>query len=61
MLAKYETSFLPIKDQNVHSALLSSVHLRSASLKLSRWEKDWSLVSHSVKAETGRRISSKMF
>ena len=36
------------KDQNVHSVLLSSVHLRSASLQLSRWEKDWSLVSYSV-------------
>ena len=36
------------KDQNVHSLLLSSVHLRSAKLQLSRWEKDWSLVSDSV-------------
>ena len=33
----------------MHSVLLSSVHLRSASLQLSRWEKDWSFVSHSVK------------
>ena len=48
MLTKYDTRLLT-KDQNVHSALLSSVHLRSASLQLSRWEKDWSLVSHSVK------------
>ena len=29
--------------------LLSSVRLRSASLQLSLWEKEWSLVSHSVK------------
>ena len=48
MLAKYDTSFFT-KDENVHSVLLSFVHLRSASLKLSRGKKDWSLVSHSVK------------
>ena len=45
----------------MHSVLLSSVHLRSTSLKLSHWEKDWSLVSHSVKVLMDRRISSKMF
>ena len=51
MLAKYDTSFffLFTKNQNVHSVLLSSVHLRSGSLKLSHWEKDWSLVPYSVK------------
>ena len=38
MLAKYDTSFFT-KDQNVQSVLLSSVHLRSAILKLSSWEK----------------------
>ena len=38
MLAKYDTSFVT-KGQNVHSVLLSSVHLCFASLKLSRWEK----------------------
>ena len=38
MLAKYDISFFT-KDQNVHSVLLSSVHLPSASLQLSRWEK----------------------
>ena len=39
------------KDQNVHSVhvLLSSLRLRNASLQLSLWEKDWSLVPHSVK------------
>ena len=49
MLAKYDTIFFFTKDQDLHSVLLSSVHLRSASLQLSRWEKDWSLASHSVK------------
>ena len=33
------------------SVLLFYFYLRSASLQLSRWEKDWSLVSHSVKIE----------
>ena len=39
------------KDQNVHivHVLLSSVRSRSASLQLSLWEREWSLVSHSVK------------
>ena len=42
MLAKYDTVRYELltKDQNVHSVLLSSVHLRSASLQLSRGEKD---------------------
>ena len=29
----------------MRSVLVSSVHLRSASLQLSRWEKDWSGIS----------------
>ena len=45
----------------MHSVVLSSVHLRSASLQLARWEKDLSLVSHSVMVSTDRRSSSKMF
>ena len=45
----------------MHSVLLSSVHLRCASLQLSRWEKDWSSVSHRVKVSMDLRISSKMF
>ena len=42
MLAKYDTVRYELltKDQNVHSVLLSSVHLRSASLQLSRGVKD---------------------
>ena len=50
MLIKYDTSFFT-KDQNMHIVreLLSSVHLHSASLQLSFWEKDWSLVFHGVK------------
>ena len=44
MLAKCDISFFT-KDQNVHSVLLSSVRLRSASLQLSLWKKDWSLVT----------------
>ena len=59
MLAKYDT--LLTKDQNVHGVLLSSVHLRSASLQLSRWEKHWSFVPHSIKVQMDRRISSKVF
>ena len=47
MLTKYDTSYK--KDQKVHSVVLSSVHLRAASLQSARWEKDWLLVSHSVK------------
>ena len=47
MLAKYDTSYLP--RTKTYSVLLSSVHLRSASLQLSRWEKDWSLVYLGVK------------
>ena len=38
-----------MKDQKVHKAVLSYVHLRPATLRSDRWEKDWSLVSHSVK------------
>ena len=46
MLAKYaDTSYFNTKDQKLHSEVLSSVHLRSASLQSDRWEKDWSLVS----------------
>ena len=45
----------------MHSVLLSSVHLRCASSELSRWEKDWSSVSHRVKVSMDLRISSKMF
>ena len=59
MLAKYDTSYLP--RTKTYSVLLSSVHLRSASLQLSRWEKDWSLVYLGVKVKMNRRISSKMF
>ena len=62
MLVKYDyISFFFTKDQNMQSVLLSFVHLHSASLKLSRCEKDWSLVSHSVKVYMDCRISSKMF
>ena len=43
----------------MHSVILSSAHLRSASLQLFRWQKDWSLVSHNVKVQMDRRISSK--
>ena len=43
MLAKFDK--LLRKDQKVHSVVLSSVHLCSASLQLACWEKDWSLVS----------------
>ena len=57
MLAKHDTSFFTKgKDQNVHSVLLFSVHLQlftprefTVSIQLFRWEKDWSLESHSVK------------
>ena len=45
----------------MHSVVLSPVHLRSANLQSARWEKDWSLVSHSVKVYMDRRIHSKMF
>ena len=45
----------------MHSAVLSSVHLRPASLQSARWEKGWSLVSHSVKVYMDRRIHSTMF
>ena len=45
----------------MHSVLLSSVHLRCASLQLSRWEKDGSSASQRVKVSMDLRISSKMF
>ena len=45
----------------MHGVLLSSVHLRYASLQLSCWEKDWSLVSDRVKVSMDLRISCKMF
>ena len=48
MLAKYDTSFVEGL-KRAQSSFIFSVHLHPASLELSRWEKDWSLLSHSVK------------
>ena len=47
MLAKYDTSFLTT-DQNVHSVSFIFCSFTLRTLQLFLWEKDWSLVSHSV-------------
>ena len=48
-LCSQNTILVSYEGTKVYSVVLSSVHLRSASLQSARWEKDWSLLSNSVK------------